>query len=93
MTPEEMINSDDIETAELGINILYQQGMNIVNIEELLKNTLYVVKKFDRVYISLEIDFYKVQIKEMRKLSLEIERELMYGKYKNEYRRTFKIRR
>lgn len=38
MSPEEMLKSEDIEIVQLGCNLLLNE-MNIVNIEDLLKNT------------------------------------------------------
>lgn len=53
MSPEEMLKSEDIEIVQLGCNLLLNE-MNIVNIEDLLKNTRFRVNSFDRTYITLK---------------------------------------
>lgn len=83
--PKEYINSDDIEIAELNINILLQQGMNIIHIKELLKKTKYRVAIFDRNYINIELDWLKHQQEIMAKLYEEEQHQLMWGAPSRKY--------
>ena len=54
MTAEEMLNSDDIEVAELGVKLLLEQGKDLNNIDDdLQKKGNYIVvyrgDKFERL--------------------------------------------
>ena len=81
INPKECINSNDREIAELAVNILYQQGMNIINIEELLKKTRWKVTTFDRNYINIELNWMHDPTKMMEELRRVEEEQLMWGNY------------
>jgi hypothetical protein len=52
MNPLELIQSDDIETVQLAVNILIKDS-NIIEIEDILSKTNFRVRTFDREYIVL----------------------------------------
>lgn len=79
MKIEDGLNSDDREIAELAVNILYQQGMNIINIEELLKKTRWKVTTFDRNYINIELNWFYESMKMMEEFHKKEEQQLMWG--------------
>ena len=77
--PKDYINSNDIEIAQLNVNILLQQGMNIIHIEELLKKTQYEVELFDRNYITLKQNWMYESMKMMEEFRKKEEHQLMWG--------------
>ena len=92
MSPEEMLKSEDIEIVQLGCNLLLNE-MNIVNIEDLLKNTRFRVNSFDRTYITLEErgEIYEQmkqgnynKIKQFKKSDLEKIIQAIHGAIRND---------
>ncbi len=53
MNPLESLNSPDIDIAQLAVNLLLKER-EFLEIEELLKHTVYRVDTFDRNYIVLK---------------------------------------
>jgi len=78
INPKDYINSNDIEIAELAVNLLYQQGTNIIHIEELLKKTKWKVTTFDRSYINIELNWVYESMKMMEEFRKK-EQQLMWG--------------
>jgi hypothetical protein len=77
MTAEEMINSDDIEIAKLGVKILRQQKGKSYTANLIRKYDKYEFRK--GIGLITKPNWHKIQmIREMRK----VEQELMFGELK-----------
>jgi hypothetical protein len=92
MSPEEMIKSDDIEIAQLNVNILLQQGMNIIHIEELLKKTQYEIELFDRNYIILKQNWMYESMKMMEEFRKKRRTSINVGKFTSKIWKEIKLK-
>jgi hypothetical protein len=77
---KDYLNSDDTEVVELCINILYEKGVSLLEIENTLKESHYKICNIKDNYIHIKQNYLWMERMAWMNIMKEEELALMWGK-------------